>query len=123
MTVGRYCRSAVSSTHRFMAQNTTDNIPPKPAEPAKVPSAQRGALTCAKLAPIGTLLSWAVLLLPFNWSGYVGLALSLASILLASIGLRAPKRFWHEISLTSLIAAAILCVVIVVFIALLLVVI
>lgn len=118
-----------------MTVHTNDNISPHPEttqtktadteQPVAVPrtASRRGALTCAKMAPGMTLVAWAVLLLPFNWSGYVGLALSLIAVLLASIGLHAPKRFWHEISLTSLIAAAILCVVIIVFIALLLVVI
>lgn len=97
------------------ARQAQETAPKTPKNPGR----RSGALLCAKLSPFVTLGAWVVLLLPYDWSGYLGLALSVTGIVLGILGLKSPTRFWHEISLTSLIAASILTLVIVAFLALL----
>lgn len=67
--------------------------------------------TVAIAAFLVTLVAW--LTLPLSY--WLSMALALAGLVLAIIGLRQARRCWHNLSLTVLVAAAVLLLVFIVF--------
>ena len=65
----------------------------------------------AAISMVVTVIAWILLM----WNGYAALGLGLAAIVLAVVGSRSRSAGWRNLAITSLIASAVLVIVMVAF--------
>lgn len=70
----------------------------------------------ALISLILTLVAWLMLMLPWKNGGIVAMVIAIVSVVTSILGLRSPRRGWRDIATTSLIASAVLAVIVLAFI-------
>ncbi|MGM9861581.1 MAG: hypothetical protein ACI30W_03210 [Muribaculaceae bacterium] len=97
------------------AEAAAPAVEPVEAEPAaaSTPEAPRRSMrsVLAAISMAVTVMAWILLM----WNGYAALGLGLAAIVLAVAGIRSRSAGWRNLAITSLIASAVLVIVMVAF--------
>lgn len=70
----------------------------------------------ALVSLILTVIAWLMLMTPLKIGGFIALAIAIVSVVVSIFGLKSPRRGWRDIATTSLIASAVLAVVVLSFI-------
>ncbi len=88
-------------------------VEPVEAAPASTPQASRRSVRSmlAAISMVVTIMAWILLM----WNGYAALGLGLAAIVLGVVGTRSRSAGWRNLAITSLIASAVLVIVMVAF--------
>ncbi|MGM9851345.1 MAG: hypothetical protein ACI306_04295 [Muribaculaceae bacterium] len=88
-------------------------VEPVEAAPASTPQASRRSVRSmlAAISMVVTIMAWILLM----WNGYAALGLGLAAIALGVVGTRSRSAGWRNLAITSLIASAVLVIVMVAF--------
>lgn len=90
-------------------------VEPVEAAPAaaSTPQAPRRSVRSmlAAISMVVTIMAWILLM----WNGYAAMGLGLAAIVLGVVGTRSRSAGWRNLAITSLIASAVLVIVMVAF--------